>query len=419
MGIDSIAETAARVTDVGTAPTSEDAFCNGTGSRNHAAHDGPGDDAPRLKSLPREAVSPRPTSRAAAAAHGSNPARPSCSEERSPRDDGLRAEVATRHPETLRPEPARIESLPRAGVLPACRHVRGILIAALLSCTAGLAGAQTTVTYVSNTAQEDSQFSFSSTEFAQNFTTGSQEGGYPLTSVQLRFLGMRGGDPISVSVCSVDSNDLPTSTCTALTPPVDFPPGTVVTLDYTAPENTVLTADTTYALHITQGERRTLSVTGSNREDSGGAEGWSIDDGHRRLLSGSSQTDTRSFRIAIRATFQPPTAADNTVTTLEDTPYAFGAGDFNFSGADMNDTLEGVTVVSLPAEGALTLGGSPVTANQTVTRAAIDAGRLSFAPAENANGNGYASFTFRVRDTFVASDDAYTMTRTVGAISLS
>ena len=335
----------------------------------------------------------------------------------TPRDDTLRGESTALRPLTLKPEPARTESLRPAGLLPACRLVLGILIAAALSCTAGLAEAQTaTVTYVSNTGKGDHQFNRSATEFAQNFTTGSRDGGYLLTRVLLKFVGAR-TDPISVSVCGVNSNSQPTSTCTVLTPPGSFPGGREVTRVFTAPENTVLEADTTYALHIGQSVRKTLSVTRSNGEDSGRAAGWSIDDGHRYLSSGSWLTDDRSFQIALQHDFQRPTAADNTVTTLEDTPYAFGAGEFNFSGAETDDTLAGVTVVTLPGAGALTLDASPVTANQTVTRADIDAGKFAFAPAANANGDGYASFTFRVRDSNVASHGAYTMTVNVTPVA--
>lgn len=46
----------------------------------------------------------------------------------------------------------------------------------------------------------------------------------------------------------------------------------------------------------------------------------------------------------------------------------------------------------------LTLAGSPVTPNQSVSRADIDAGLLRFTPDENANGADHASFNFAVND---------------------
>ena len=45
-----------------------------------------------------------------------------------------------------------------------------------------------------------------------------------------------------------------------------------------------------------------------------------------------------------------------------------------------------------------------------MTRADIEAGRLAFAPAADASGSAYASFTFKVGDGTVESAAAYTMT---------
>ena len=117
----------------------------------------------------------------------------------------------------------------------------------------------------------------------------------------------------------------------------------------------------------------------------------------------------------------PPTAASGTVTIDEDTPHTFNAANFNFSDADNGDALASVTIVSLPAAGSLTLapagGGAAVavTENQRVAAAAI--GRLTFTPAADGNGTGYASFTFKVNDGRDDSALSYTMTVNVTAVS--
>src|SRR6202012_5725222 len=89
-----------------------------------------------------------------------------------------------------------------------------------------------------------------------------------------------------------------------------------------------------------------------------------------------------------------------TVTTLEDTAYTFAASDFGF--ADPNDTpanaLRAVEITTTPSAGILTDNGTAVTAGQFVSVSDITGGRLAFAPAANANGAGYASFTFQVQD---------------------
>ena len=68
------------------------------------------------------------------------------------------------------------------------------------------------------------------------------------------------------------------------------------------------------------------------------------------------------------------------MTTAEDAAYAFGAGDFAFSGAATDDTLASVRIVTLPAAGRLTLFALPVSAGEAVTRADIDAGEACLHP---------------------------------------
>ena len=75
-----------------------------------------------------------------------------------------------------------------------------------------------------------------------------------------------------------------------------------------------------------------------------------------------------------------------------------------------DDDLASATIMTLPAGGALALDGTEVTADQAVTRARLDAGQLAYTPPPNANGTGYASFTFKVSDGVNESAAAYTMT---------
>ena len=105
-----------------------------------------------------------------------------------------------------------------------------------------------------------------------------------------------------------------------------------------------------------------------------------------------------------------PTASHGTVTTDEDTDYTFQASDFSFSGVNAGDTLASVKMVTLPSAGTLALDGTAVTANQSVSKADLDADKLVSRRPANANGDGYASFTFRVSDGTNESASAYTMT---------
>ena len=64
-----------------------------------------------------------------------------------------------------------------------------------------------------------------------------------------------------------------------------------------------------------------------------------------------------------------PTAADNTVTTDEDTAYAFAATDFGFSDADTDDELVSVKITTLETVGALALDGTDVEPDEVIPKA--------------------------------------------------
>jgi hypothetical protein len=95
-----------------------------------------------------------------------------------------------------------------------------------------------------------------------------------------------------------------------------------------------------------------------------------------------------------------PTGANKTVTTLEDTAYVLNPTDFGFS--DPNDSpanaFLAVKVTTLPGAGSLTDKGAAVTPGQLIPVADIIGGNFKFAPAPNANGSPYTTFTFQVQD---------------------
>src|SRR5207248_2767515 len=95
-----------------------------------------------------------------------------------------------------------------------------------------------------------------------------------------------------------------------------------------------------------------------------------------------------------------PAGTDNTITINEDTPRALTAADFGFS--DTHDSpanaFAAVKITTTATAGALKLDGTAVTDGQLVSIGDITAGKLVFTPATDANGTGYASFTFQVQD---------------------
>ncbi len=127
-----------------------------------------------------------------------------------------------------------------------------------------------------------------------------------------------------------------------------------------------------------------------------------------------------SFEVTVDLN-NPPTAADNTVTTNEDTTYSFVASEFNFSDPDSGDVLEEVEITTLTTTGALYFDADmdgvndltpaeTLSALDTISVADINAGKLKFEPLADENGVAYDSFTFKVSDGEEFSVVAYTMT---------
>ena len=111
-----------------------------------------------------------------------------------------------------------------------------------------------------------------------------------------------------------------------------------------------------------------------------------------------------------------PTAADGAVTTMEGVDYTFTADNFNYAAGNAN-LLVSVIITEAPAELAdeLLLNGSQITdllhiGLRTVSKADLDAGKLTFTPSPGGNGT---SFKFKVNDGTSDSAAEYTMTITV------
>jgi VCBS repeat-containing protein/CshA-type fibril repeat protein len=109
-------------------------------------------------------------------------------------------------------------------------------------------------------------------------------------------------------------------------------------------------------------------------------------------------TDTATVNITVNAVNDPPQGTDNTITTDEDVPVALSASSFGFSDPDDSpaNSLQSVTITTLPTTGTLFLSGVPVTTGQVVPVTSL--GNLSWTPPLNGNGAGLSSFTFQVTD---------------------
>ncbi|MBD9484678.1 retention module-containing protein [Pseudomonas sp. PDM14] len=113
------------------------------------------------------------------------------------------------------------------------------------------------------------------------------------------------------------------------------------------------------------------------------------------LVDADGTSDSATLTVNVIDANSPPAGADATLSLLEDTSHVLGASSFGFSDAEGN-TLAAVKITTLPTAGQLTLNGSAIGAGTLVSVADINAGKLIFTPA--ANANGYATFTFQVQD---------------------
>src|SRR5260370_32706274 len=63
-----------------------------------------------------------------------------------------------------------------------------------------------------------------------------------------------------------------------------------------------------------------------------------------------------------------------------------------------SESLQSVTITSLPSAGILTFNGAAVTAGQGITAVNISGGKLVFTPSAGGSGSPYTSFQFSVND---------------------
>ena len=116
---------------------------------------------------------------------------------------------------------------------------------------------------------------------AQGFKTGQNTQGYSLSSIQLDTHTAPGSGTLTVTVRDADGSDQPLNDYLfELTKPANMGTGLRT---FTAPDNTILTRNTRYFVHINfngSGTRPRWNLATDDRQDSGEAKGWSIGD-HR------------------------------------------------------------------------------------------------------------------------------------------
>ena len=151
-----------------------------------------------------------------------------------------------------------------------------LLAGAALIATAPQAQAEELVSNLGKTVEAQlSSFVPSS----QAFTTGANVRGYLLSRVRIR--NTRDLSTFDVSIFTVDGSGHPETQVVALSRPANFTADVDV---FTAPPDTVLEPETTYAVRLSRSTG--VNITSSGDEDAGAAPGWSIANTYRNPPTG-------------------------------------------------------------------------------------------------------------------------------------
>ena len=154
------------------------------------------------------------------------------------------------------------------------------LAAAALGLLLAPVQAQEAETLVSNTGRDtEGTLSFTTIYSAQGFTTGSQAGGYVLSSVELDVSQVPNTpDDVTIALWSATSSSEPDVQVATLT----HSNGTWTTglNTFNAPTDTRLRPEMTYFVFVSDvtpaGQLLQIRYTNSSSADSGGASGWSV-----------------------------------------------------------------------------------------------------------------------------------------------
>ena len=280
------------------------------------------------------------------------------------------------------------------------------VLAVLATVAPEPAAAQTATTFISNTGQTDvgtNAVASSSTPRAQQFTTGSNAGGYTLSTVVVNIRAGSTDTPAFALHQSTTASgvEVPGTKVVDLT-------GSITTAgeqSFTPASTTTLSTSTKYFVVLSTSSISGVDIqrTGSDDEDSGGSTGWEIaNNSVFSTNSGSTWTSSgSSIEIAIKGTIVSGTNAEPTVAnTIPDQTatvgtafsYVFPAN--TFSDADTSDTL---TYTATKAAGTdLPLWLAFAASTRTFSGTPTDVGMVALKVTASDGSGGSVSDTFDI-----------------------
>jgi hypothetical protein len=166
---------------------------------------------------------------------------------------------------------------------------------------------------------------------------------------------------------------------------------------------TLLNGTTTVAANDTLSAAEFAALTYKTVASSSGSASLTFDviDSGSNASPNVNTLSGQSATVSVFSINNAPSGTDATIEVLEDASYTFSTANFGFNDDPVDtpaNNFQGVIITAPPAAGSLTLDGVAVTANQSISVADINSNKLKFAPAANANGSAYATFSFQVQD---------------------
>ena len=233
-------------------------------------------------------------------------------------------------------------------------------------------------------------------EVAQSFTTGTDPGGYTLTSIDFRFRTAPHTDTPTVTLHTGSETGTKVADFTG---PAALTANTTANYTFTPTTTVTLNASTEYWVMVKGGLVTTQwQSTSRNAEDSGHAAGWSISNGHSRRIASSSNPFTSRDKVqalSVKGTVNPPPSVlvSNVGQETDDTPGIVDKAQPFRTGANP----AGYTVTSI---GIQTAGGVNTSSAQfpaVTLRSGSATGTLVGTPAKPSSSpnSGLLTYTFQ------------------------
>ncbi len=231
--------------------------------------------------------------------------------------------------------------------------------------------------------------------------------------------GHGGTDSATVTVQIASENDDPVANPDSNRPVVEDVAATIdVLANDTDPDSATLTIIAT-----TDGTKGSVSITngGDDLSYDPDANVTGSDTFTYTVSDGSGGTDVGTVTVLIASVNDAPSGTNGSISVLEGATYTFDVSDFGFSDPDDSppNALNTVRFATVPALGVIRLNGSAIDAGDSVSAASLNANLVTYTPAADASGNGYASFTFQVSDTGGVSDGGINLDPTPNTITVN